>query len=80
MDMRDGKKGFIMTSELDTGRMKDTSQSPAQLIALCAITGKRVTSDNWQQITVVKDEGIWWKCPECANWHIILMRRDVQWL
>jgi len=64
--------------DLETGKMEDVSQPPTKFLALCTKTGKRVTSDKWEQISIGKEEGIWWKCPECNGWHITFMRRDTQ--
>ena len=66
----------MMMSEFETGKMKDVSQPPAPFLTFCTNTGKRVTSEQWQQISVGKEEAIWWKCPECHGWHITFMRRD----
>jgi len=63
---------------LETGKMEAHINNPIHLVALCTSTNKRVIATQQQQITVLQDEAIWWKCPACQGWHINLMRRDEQ--
>ncbi len=74
---------MMLNSSLETSKMakltNNTSQVVAkltndsnQVVAVCASSGERVVTTQWQQITVLKDEVIWWKCPTCHGWHLKL--------
>lgn len=62
-------------SNLKTVKLDSVTQEISQLLTTCRSSGKRVTTDSWQQISVSEDEAIWWKCPECKGWHIVMMHR-----
>ena len=55
--------------------LADMPTDLTKLIAICPRNNVRVMSNRWRQMTVIGDEAIWWKCPECADWHLIVIER-----
>lgn len=63
-------------SSLKTGKLDDVITDYSQLLAICPMNNMRVTTNQWQQTTVIGDEALWWKCPECEDWHLIVIDRQ----
>lgn len=62
-------------SRLQTGKLDDVVADCSQLLAICPVNNVRLTTNQWQQATVIGDEALWWKCPECEDWHLIVIGR-----
>ena len=62
-------------TNVETGKLNELTRTPTQLLALCNTTGNRVLCNQWEQKTFLEDEAIWWKCPDCNGWHLIVMNK-----
>lgn len=63
-------------NDLETGKMGENFDQQKKLLAFCVFSNKRVITAEWQQVSIMNDEAIWWKCPACDDWHINLLRRN----
>ena len=66
----------MTTDSLRTGKLGELITDGSQLLAICPVSNIRVTTNQWQQATVIGDEALWWKCPECEDWHLIVIDRQ----
>ena len=49
------------------------TEQPGQVSVQCPKTKRKFTSvKEWTAIKILDQPGIWWRCPECGNWHILL--------
>jgi hypothetical protein len=46
----------------------------AHLTLRCPVNNREIGADKWQAMTLIidEDQAVWWRCPECGGWHIIL--------
>lgn len=38
----------------------------------CPATHQRVQSINWRHINISNGQVMWWQCPACEGWHVII--------
>jgi hypothetical protein len=58
---------------VETRKLDELTKIPTQLLAVCNTTGNRVLCNQWQQTSFLDDEAIWWRCPDCKGWHLIVI-------
>jgi hypothetical protein len=39
----------------------------------CPLTCQQVLVDEWRQISIPGGWAIWWRCPECQDWHAVIV-------
>jgi predicted RNA-binding Zn-ribbon protein involved in translation (DUF1610 family) len=63
-----------MIEKPDVNNSKELKGVIAHLTLRCPVNNREVSADKWQEMTIIVDEdqAVWWRCPECGGWHIIL--------
>lgn len=43
----------------------------------CPLTGKQYDAvEEYRQITIGDENGVWWHCPACRGWHITFNQQE----
>jgi len=55
--------------------LQDSQTKQAAILLDCPVNKNLVAADDWKQILIANEPGIWWHCPKCRSWHIMLKKR-----
>jgi hypothetical protein len=60
-----------MTTELMSSKNPDF-----QVLIHCPATGEQVLGNNLIHFSILDRKGVWWFCPACQGWHIMICGED----
>ena len=58
-----------------TDKLKIHSEAQGKIFC-CSATGRQVTVQSWQQFPIPGGQAMWWQCPDCLGWHVVIGERQ----
>ena len=63
----------MMNGSVDTIDTIDTTKHSQWVLTYCPNTNKEVIGQVWKRFPVFEKQMIWWRCPACNGWHIMMV-------
>lgn len=55
-----------------TVKLTNSQNSDFQVLIHCPTTGEQVLGNSLIHFSVADRKGVWWFCPACQGWHIMI--------
>jgi hypothetical protein len=59
-----------------TAELMPTKKPDFQVLIHCPATGERVLGNNLIHFSILDRKGVWWFCPACRGWHVLIYGED----
>jgi hypothetical protein len=62
-----------MMNKQETKKLKELGFDSPGSIVICPVNNEPIVLTESMQISIIENEAVWWQCPECGGWHIIVL-------
>jgi hypothetical protein len=59
-----------------TAELTNSKNSGFQVLIHCPTTGEQVLGNSLIHFSIADRKGVWWFCPVCKGWHIMIYGED----